>query len=983
MRSPAAYDSFVDLRGFPSGGASISSRSDTTSPSHQSHYYNNSGFGRNRDQQIFRRAGSDENPRESEAAKTNGNLGFDGNEVVRVMHTRAAQHQWPQQQQRPQEERKQIQQAAFMAHEQSSQNRSYHNSSSSLDWPDDLSSSFHGTAQQNTPQSTATTSTGQFINSSSRNSPSALVAAHSRTSHVNSNNITASQSSSCGSKLHSTSISPSQITTTSSSQSSMRKKSNNSGKGGVVTKLVSYFSATKPAGQLGPDQVSDMGNGAKSPQSVRSPAASQPTVSSTRQSNQHNPNTMGVQFQSLSLTSNQRAEPNSQNIAKQQIPPHSYPPISPSRSNAQSSVSGGESSSYNPTGWPGTVDKRGKTYAMEPSYSESEEGSIGSPRNRMRGGSIASNNSKQSSPIEYPTQQYRPYVTNKRDFRFDGGDSHAELEDWINGDPNSVAKSIGPVDLDEAYEQRGFDAVGNGWREGHRESLANISETKTAADFHLEAALMKTNGTGERRLSQSGPLGRDSLSRPYHLSQNEIRVRAFNKEASQTNGPQQPAFDDEVDFGGTDDEFSPDDYITHQPQHSPNQHYDEEEEFSPDDFNIAALTQPHLRHHLRHQPLNEEALRLNDSRSAPPRPGGNVMLKGYRGFIDKTRDVPNLMDDLESEANTSLGTNAERRALGLSLPPPQPKPRNNNHGRSSPLPPRPSSVASSNVDSGSDVFEGLGSSVPSINSSAVSGSRLGSAVANNILRGSRTSKRGPGLSSQGHKQHQSRPVSNTFGRQVDFVDPALNLSAVTKYSQHDLVDLDDFVDGFDNPPDLSMYCVEPESVRMMVRAFRKMCTMQMEISSCEDTMLSEFEDLVDTKKRFALFEMRSRIMETDIDRGLQRRGGTNIVDDVVLTPYFQALHRIRDAVIVSKAWRDGATPKDVLTAHLLTRRSAKAYFVRRPIKRIRRPGAFYPEYWLEQRTWLDETDFDMMRCQSLGAGTMKGFEMFTIGDCQR
>jgi hypothetical protein len=159
--------------------------------------------------------------------------------------------------------------------------------------------------------------------------------------------------------------------------------------------------------------------------------------------------------------------------------------------------------------------------------------------------------------------------------------------------------------------------------------------------------------------------------------------------------------------------------------------------------------------------------------------------------------------------------------------------------------------------------------------------------------------------------------------------------------------------------------------------------MQMEISSCEDTMLSEFEDLVDTKKRFALFEMRSRIMETDIDRGLQRRGGTNIVDDVVLTPYFQALHRIRDAVIVSKAWRDGATPKDVLTAHLLTRRSAKAYFVRRPIKRIRRPGAFYPEYWLEQRTWLDETDFDMMRCQSLGAGTMKGFEMFTIGDCQR
>ena len=93
-----------------------------------------------------------------------------------------------------------------------------------------------------------------------------------------------------------------------------------------------------------------------------------------------------------------------------------------------------------------------------------------------------------------------------------------------------------------------------------------------------------------------------------------------------------------------------------------------------------------------------------------------------------------------------------------------------------------------------------------------------------------------------------------------------------------------------------MYCVEPESVRLMVRAFRKMCTNQMEISNCEDTMLSEFEQLVDTKKRFALFEMRSCIMETDIDRGLERRGGTSVVDDIILTPYFQQIQRQRDLV---------------------------------------------------------------------------------------
>ncbi len=31
---------------------------------------------------------------------------------------------------------------------------------------------------------------------------------------------------------------------------------------------------------------------------------------------------------------------------------------------------------------------------------------------------------------------------------------------------------------------------------------------------------------------------------------------------------------------------------------------------------------------------------------------------------------------------------------------------------------------------------------------------------------------------------------------------------------------------------------------------------------------------------------------------------------------------------------------------------------------------------------MDDTDFALMRCQSLGAGAMRGFEMFTIGDCQ-
>ena len=40
-----------------------------------------------------------------------------------------------------------------------------------------------------------------------------------------------------------------------------------------------------------------------------------------------------------------------------------------------------------------------------------------------------------------------------------------------------------------------------------------------------------------------------------------------------------------------------------------------------------------------------------------------------------------------------------------------------------------------------------------------------------------------------------------------------------------------------------------------------------------------------------------------------------IVDDLVLTPTSQASHRIRDAVIVSKAWRDGASPIGMQSLH--------------------------------------------------------------------
>lgn len=932
------YDSFVDL-GYPASTASVSSTSHSTltSSSRQPKHHARGG----RDQQIFRRAGSSESG--------TGNEGFLGNTADTINELGHSMDQ--QVKQRPRQQQRQHPQTySVESRNHSFTSRKYQKGST--DWPDSPSS-FHDVSQKQhinvplqhlRPQSSL--AANQFIGS---RSGSASSSNHGRRSPVDSNVSTYTTSSKSQSSRNNKSSQSQTVTTTTRTETPMIHKSNASSRGGMVNKLVSMFSgrATSPATTA-----------TKSVPQSRSPEAS-----SKHRNPQHS---TAVQFQNLSISTNQRSSSQQNyNQSTRPLSPNSYPAISPARSNAQSSVSGGDSSSYNPTGWPGTVDKRGKTYTMEPSYSESEEGSSGSPRNKIR---------------DFPTQQYRQYQQNQ-DVSVDGDDSQAELEDWING-------SNGPVDLDEVYEER--SRLSNGWRQ----SLSNISETKTPADLYPEAALKTSIEGGVSRdqhgssLSSPYPFSRgqdatsdlhspssvcssldeESIRREIDTSLSENRVRASGRNVIHNTPIQQRMIhDDEVDFGVSDDEVNFDEYSPDGIQiaqhdinrHQPNSQYDDDVDFecSSQDF----MQQPRI------MPPTEEALRLNNSRSAPPRPGGSVTLKGYRGFIDKTRDVPNLMDDLESEANTSLGTKAERRCLGLSIP-------------LAAKATRPPSVVSSNVDSGSDVFEGIaGSSVPSMNSS-VNGPRLAATVTNNLTSGHVNQRKNPFKQKYQEQRQQQR---------VDFLDPSLNLSAVTKgsadASNHDIVDLDDFVDdGFEFPSDLSMYCVQPESVRLMVRAFRKMCTNQMEISSSEHTMLSEFENLVDTKKRFALFEMRSRIMETDIDRGLERRGGTNIVDDIVLTPYFQAMHRVRDAVIVSKAWRDGATPKDVVTAHLLTRRSAKSYFVRRPIQRIQRHGMYsHPPYWLEEVRWLDDADFFLMRCISLGAGTMKGFEMFTIGDCQR
>lgn len=189
---------------------------------------------------------------------------------------------------------------------------------------------------------------------------------------------------------------------------------------------------------------------------------------------------------------------------------------------------------------------------------------------------------------------------------------------------------------------------------------------------------------------------------------------------------------------------------------------------------------------------------------------------------------------------------------------------------------------------------------------------------------------------------------------------------------------------------LSQYCVDPRQMKRLIRRYRQLS----EHVDFNSMSLEDFEREDDEHKAFALVEMRSRVMEKDIERGLERRGGTVVCDDLALTPYFKVGQRIRDACIVSKAWRDGASPEDVINAAILTRRSERTYYIRRRVDdnvsndSMSAISGFAPfaqcprRYTWEAVQWVDDMDFSLYRCPSLGPRSMCGFEMFTVGDCQ-
>ena len=417
------------------------------------------------------------------------------------------------------------------------------------------------------------------------------------------------------------------------------------------------------------------------------------------------------------------------------------------------------------------------------------------------------------------------------------------------------------------------------------------------------------------------------------------------------------------------------------------------------------------------QPPTEEALAMND-RFSQTRGINARNVHGYRGYLDKTKDVPNLMDAIDSESASSSKATSAYMPSNLQ--------RNSSGAQASQDVDEASDIFDGLSATGTDVFSSLGAETTELDDHGKQGKPNGVNVVR--LAGGLTAiqttqsdleKRRKAddfdenltnssidhygyaklpafrqMAAAGRKGNDTAKYmapSNTLlsstGQAIrapitsrprtttprSMFEPTLSVSesGESHFSENmHMGTLRGYYHG-----DLSEYAVNSRQVKQLVKRYRELCSSESEYLTKE-----EFDKHEDAKKAFALLEMRSRVMEKDIERGLERQGGTVPVDDLVTTPYNQAAHRIRDAVIVSKAWRDGASPKDVITASLLTRAKERTYYVKRPVWNRGRRST--DSYYLEPARWIDDTDFTQLRCPSLGPRCMRGFEIFTIGDCQ-
>jgi hypothetical protein len=714
-------------------------------------------------------------------------------------------------------------------------------------------------------------------------------------------------------------------------------------------------------------------------------------------------------------------------------------------------------SSNDYSGWPGTQDKRGGTVAIQSSYDDS---SVGGPAGGPAGVST--------------------FHRKKYELDLDDDAVEEEVRKWMNDpsfDDSTVTDRSSPRrrSMKKNASQESKSSSKNSSYESSRimSEQSFTDEDENPADFHLAALVANASAaprsplaetTGRKQMNGSRPkrqspqskttgspgyssfprrtsksaVGASSVaasSATGALSINNLFADERKKRASPSRAQIQQAFNDDpwdVDeyerapsSAGTSVSKSSSAFF--QTRGVSDSYYG----IRPNMRDISAITQKKSKSPTKSsppkpeeiQPPTEEALARNERYSPAQRTGNAINVRGYRGYLDKTKDVPNLMDALDSESVASSKATSTYMPSNLHVQRPSPR-----------------GQTSHDVDEeGSDIFDGLSATGTDVFSTATveptpRGDYNGSGIQEkpkgmNVVRlaGGLTAiqttqsdldKRGKAydfdenltdssvdnfgyaklpafreMAAAGRRGNDTAkyiPPSSTAlsptgqpirepitGRQLSttprsMFEPSLDISdnEMSTFSDNaHMGTLRGYYHG-----DLSEYCVNSRQAKQLVKRYRELCAAESKYLSREELVKAE-----DAKKAFALLEMRSRVMEKDIERGLERQGGTVPVDDLVTTPFNQAAHRVRDAVIVSKAWRDGASPKDVVTASILTQAEERTYYVKRPIRQI---DPRLPNYYLEPVTWLDDTDFTQLRCPSLGPRCMRGFEIFTIGDCQ-
>jgi hypothetical protein len=712
--------------------------------------------------------------------------------------------------------------------------------------------------------------------------------------------------------------------------------------------------------------------------------------------------------------------------------PKKVVPSSPSRSDS----SGGY------VGWPGTQDKRGGTVAIQSSYEDSD---IGQSLNRKK-----------------YQEELEENVDNEITIWMDDEPSFGEFSD----------KSSSPSSR-RRIEHPQFDV---------KEELQGVHEQdENPADFHLAAAVAYAAAAAASPMANNQAPQYAMSSTP--VSSRVEKARSNNYNAYGDGPPQELHAAHNVVSPMTDSWGA-----NTSPESLDGESLDGISKTSSAYFNandVARSMSSGKKNHVfgvGHnrqaaasvmrmtnrvpQPPTEETLALNDHWRPPHRTFNATNAVGFRGLLDKTKDVPNLMDDMDSDSASSRATSTHSSmALSAANIPSSYRSGLSNRAMNKLRTAQEEREEDILEQASSDIFDGVrGARVPSGDASIPESDvfdDLSAGAGSNIysLRGAaqqksraHTGKREinnnhAGNSDPEEKKTESlnlvllggglttiQTTANDFSNRItasDFDDnlthsdydqygfariPGFHQMASAGKTGSSLPSLGQRSDHNLNRPstmtstshagsesgsslfsdpypkeewgqnvsgDLSKYYVHPDEMKKLVRKFRKMCKIRSADLSYDDLDREE-----DATTAFALSEMRSRIMEKDIERGLERRGGTTAVDDIVLTPYNRAASRIRDAVIVSKAWRDGASPRDVINTSILTCRAERAYFIKRPIQRRGQrwhPGTSElsgPRYTWEEVAWVDDTDFTQYRCTSLSPRHMRGFEMFTIGDCQ-